>query len=92
MIALFLRAFVRGTRGAGAVPGRRVTAVTEEVARDRVLSDEQLVRVSLAGRQIDGAYGGIVELLALTGGKLWRAKSLMGSTSLLAASRRLRPL
>ena len=39
----------------------------KEVARDRVLSDEELARVILAARQIDDHYGGIVELLALTG-------------------------
>jgi integrase len=40
---------------------------TKEVPRDRVLNDDELVRIILAAREIGGAYGGIVELLALTG-------------------------
>jgi integrase len=39
----------------------------KEIARDRVLTDEELARVILAARKIGGPYGGIVELLALTG-------------------------
>jgi integrase len=39
----------------------------KEIARDRVLSDDELARVILAAGQIDDRYGGIVELLALTG-------------------------
>jgi integrase len=39
----------------------------KEVARDRVLSDDELSKVIVAARQIDARYGGIVELLALTG-------------------------
>ena len=38
-----------------------------EVARDRVLDDFELAQVLLAARTIGGPYGGIVELLALTG-------------------------
>jgi integrase len=40
---------------------------SKEVARDRVLSDDELANVITAARKIGGAYGGIVELLALTG-------------------------
>jgi integrase len=40
---------------------------TKEVARDRALSDDELARVILSARQIGGPYGGIVELVALTG-------------------------
>ena len=40
---------------------------TKEIARDRVLSDEDLARVIIAVRKIGGPYGSIVELLALTG-------------------------
>jgi integrase len=40
---------------------------TKEVARDRVLSDDELARIIVAARKIAGPYGGIVELLALTG-------------------------
>ena len=40
---------------------------SKEIARDRVLDDDELVHVILAARKIGGPYGGIVELLALTG-------------------------
>ncbi|MGA7609583.1 MAG: site-specific integrase, partial [Xanthobacteraceae bacterium] len=36
-------------------------------ARDRVLDDQELAQVILAARKVGGPYGGIVELLALTG-------------------------
>ena len=39
----------------------------KEVARDRVLDDQELAQVILAAREVGGPYGGIVELLALTG-------------------------
>jgi integrase len=48
-------------------PAEGVPTPTKEVARDRVLSDDELARVILAAREIDDRYGGIVELLALTG-------------------------
>jgi integrase len=48
-------------------PAEGVPMPTKEIARDRVLSDEELGRVILAARAIDDRYGGIVELLALTG-------------------------
>jgi integrase len=48
-------------------PAEGVPLPAKEVARDRVLSDGELSRVILAARQIDNRYGGIVELLALTG-------------------------
>jgi integrase len=48
-------------------PAEGVPLPTKEVARDRVLSDEELARVILAARKIGAPYGGIVELLALTG-------------------------
>ncbi len=48
-------------------PADGVPLPTKEVARDRVLSDEELARVILAARAIGGPYGGIVDLLALTG-------------------------
>jgi integrase len=47
-------------------PAEGVPAPAKEVARDRVLSDDELARVVVA-RQVDDRYGGIVELLALTG-------------------------
>ena len=48
-------------------PAEGVPVPAKEVARDRVLSDDELARVILAARQVDDRYGGIVELLALTG-------------------------
>lgn len=39
----------------------------KELARDRVLNDEELAQVILAARKIGSPYGGVVELLALTG-------------------------
>ena len=48
-------------------PAEGVPLPAKEIARDRVLNDEELAQVILAARQIGGPYGGIVELLALTG-------------------------
>ncbi len=47
-------------------PCEGVKEPTREIPRDRVLSDEELARVIKAARQIEGPYGGIVEVLALT--------------------------
>ena len=48
-------------------PAEGVPLPAKEVARDRVLSDDELARIILTARQINDHYGGIVELLALTG-------------------------
>ena len=48
-------------------PAEGVPLPRKEVDRDRVLSDEELTQVILAARRIAGPYGGIVEILALTG-------------------------
>ena len=48
-------------------PADGVPLPTKEIARDRVLEDQELGRVILAAREISEPYGGIVELLALTG-------------------------
>ena len=48
-------------------PAEGVPRPAKEVARDRVLTDPELAQVILAARTMDGPYGGIVELLALTG-------------------------
>ena len=48
-------------------PAEGVPLPAKEVARDRVLNDEELAQVILAARKIGGPYGGIVEFLALTG-------------------------
>jgi integrase len=47
-------------------PAEGIPLPTKEVARDRVLSDDELARVIIAARQIGDPYGGIVEMLALT--------------------------
>lgn len=48
-------------------PAEGVPLPVKEVSRDRVLNDDELVQVILAARKMGGPYGGIVELLALTG-------------------------
>jgi integrase len=48
-------------------PAEGVPLPAKEVARDRVLNDQELAQIILAARKIGGAYGGIVEFLALTG-------------------------
>ena len=48
-------------------PAEGVPLPAKEVPRDRVLDDQELAQVILAAREIGGPYGGIVELLALTG-------------------------
>src|SRR5664279_816164 len=48
-------------------PADGVPLPTKEVARDRVLDDQELTQVILAARKVGGPYRGIVELLALTG-------------------------
>jgi integrase len=48
-------------------PAEGVPLPSKEVARDGVLDDNELARVILAARKIGGPYGGIVDLLALTG-------------------------
>jgi integrase len=48
-------------------PADGVPLPAKEAARDRVLSDDELAWIILAARQIGYPYGGIVEMLALTG-------------------------
>jgi integrase len=65
-----LKTFLRWCVGRAVIdqsPAEGVPLPAKEVARDRVLADEELARVILAARKIGGLYGGIVELLALTG-------------------------
>jgi len=50
-----------------ASPAEGVPLPGKEVARDRVLTNNELASIIRAARQIGGAYGGIVEMLALTG-------------------------
>ncbi len=65
-------------------PADGVPLPAKEIARDRVLSDEELTRIILAARGIGGPYCGIVELLALTGQRreeaaraTWTSSTLM---------------
>jgi integrase len=48
-------------------PADGIPLPAKEVARDRVLDDDELARIIMAARKIGEAYGGIVEFLALTG-------------------------
>jgi integrase len=48
-------------------PAEGVPLPAKETSRDRILADDELAQVILAARKIGGPYGGIVELLALTG-------------------------
>src|SRR6202521_966594 len=48
-------------------PAEGVPLPAKVVTRDRVLTDDELAQIILAARQMSGPYGGIVELLALTG-------------------------
>jgi integrase len=57
-------------------PADGIPMPTKEVTRDRVLDDEELAEVILAARKIGGPYGGIVELLALTGQRREEAAGL----------------
>jgi integrase len=48
-------------------PAEGVPSPAKEISRDRVLSDDELSKVILTAREVDDRYGGIVELLVLTG-------------------------
>src|SRR5262245_61116058 len=65
-----LKTFLRWCVGRAVLdqsPAEGVPLPSKEVARDRVLDDQELAQVVLAARKMGGPYGGIVELLALTG-------------------------
>jgi integrase len=65
-----LKTFLRWCVGRAVLdqsPAEGVPLPAKEVARDRVLNDQELAQVVLAAREMGGLYGGIVELLALTG-------------------------
>ena len=75
-------------------PANGLAAPAREKARDRVLEDDELARILSAARQMDGPYGGIVELLALTGQRreevaklTWGEVDLASRTWTLPASR-----
>src|SRR5262249_7563893 len=48
-------------------PADGIPLPAREIARDRVLDDDELARIIVAARKMEGAYGRIVEFLALTG-------------------------
>jgi integrase len=48
-------------------PADGVPLPAKETSRDRILTDDELAQVIIAARKIGNPYGGIVELLALTG-------------------------
>ena len=65
-----LKTFLRWCVGRAVLdqsPAEGVPLPAKEVARDRVLDDKELAQIILAARKMCGPYGGIVELLALTG-------------------------
>jgi integrase len=75
-------------------PADGVPLPTREIARDRVLSDDELALIILAARQIGYPYGGIVELLALTGQRrkevarcTWDEIDIVGRTWKLSSDR-----
>jgi integrase len=48
-------------------PADGITSNYRQISRDRVLTDEELAAIIIAARKMESPYGGIVELLALTG-------------------------
>jgi integrase len=48
-------------------PAEGVPLPSKEVARDRVLNDNELAQIIVAARSMGGPYGSIMEFLALTG-------------------------
>jgi integrase len=65
-----LKTFLRWCVGRAVLdqsPAEGVPLPAKEVARDRVLDDKELAQIILAARKMGNPYGGIVELLALTG-------------------------
>jgi integrase len=83
-----IKTFLRWCVGRGILdqsPGEGVPLPAKEVARDRVLDDQELARIIVACRKIGEPYGGIVQLLALTGqrreevaGLTWEELDLAG--------------
>src|SRR6201993_107362 len=59
-------------------PAEGVPLPSKEAARDRVLDDDELAHVILPARKVGGPYGGIVELLALTGQRREKVARLQG--------------
>jgi integrase len=65
-----LKTFLRWCVGRAVLdqsPAEGVPLPAKEIARDRVLTDQELAQMILAARKIGSPYGSIVEFLALTG-------------------------
>ncbi|HEY3643175.1 MAG TPA: tyrosine-type recombinase/integrase [Xanthobacteraceae bacterium] len=65
-----IRTFLRWCVGRAVLdrsPAEGIPMPAKEITRDRILTDDELVRVIIAARKIGGPYGAIVEFLALTG-------------------------
>lgn len=65
-----IKTFLRWCVGRAVIdlsPADGIPLPAKEVSRDRVLTDDELVRVIVAARVIGDPYGAIVEFLALTG-------------------------
>jgi integrase len=65
-----IKTFLRWSVGRAVLdqsPAEGIPLPTKEVARDRVLTDHELVQIVLGARKVGGPYGSIVEFLALTG-------------------------
>jgi integrase len=65
-----LKTFFRWCLGRALIdfsPAEGIASNYKEVSRDRVLTDEELAAIIIAARQMQSPYGGIIELLALTG-------------------------
>src|SRR5262245_113034 len=65
-----IKTFLRWCMGRAVLdqsPAESVPLPSKEIARDRVLDDNELAQVILAARKMGGPYGGIVEALAFTG-------------------------
>jgi integrase len=92
-----MRAFFNWCVGRGILersPAEGIAIPCKEVARDRTLTDDELASVLRAARAIGGPFGGIVELLSLTGQRreevarmTWSEIDLGSSTWTLAGSR-----
>jgi integrase len=76
-----LKTFLRWCVGRAIIeisPAEGVPAPSRDVARDRVLTDDELARVILTAREIGVAFGGIIELLALAGQRRQEVARLTG--------------
>ncbi|MBA3517159.1 MAG: site-specific integrase [Rhizobiales bacterium] len=92
-----LRAFLRWCVGRGILersPADGIALPFKEKARERTLNDDELASILAAARQIGSPYGGIVELLALTGQRreevaqlTWGEIDLFGKTWTLGSAR-----